>query len=74
MGAKRQVARHMPHGLIFYKKNSIIYIENKKKKKKGLIMSWDIDRITAKCAEFSAMVGDTYDCPMDASAALWVVL
>lgn len=27
-------------------------------------MSWDIDRITAKCAEFPAMVGDTYDCPI----------
>lgn len=34
-------------------------------------MSCNIDRITA---EFSAMVGDTYDCPMDASAALWAVL
>lgn len=37
-------------------------------------MSWTVDRITAKCAEFSAMVGDTYDCPMDASAAHWAVL
>ena len=27
-------------------------------------MSWTVDRITAKCAEFSAMVGDTYDCPI----------
>lgn len=27
-------------------------------------MSWAVDRITAKCAEFSAMVGDTYDCPI----------
>ena len=24
-------------------------------------MSWTVDRITAKCAEFSAMVGDTYE-------------
>lgn len=27
-------------------------------------MRWTVDRITAKCEEFSAMVGDTYDCPI----------
>lgn len=33
-------------------------------------MSWTVDRITAKCTEFSTMVGDTYDCPITLNGRL----